>query len=123
MLHGTSVYGTSSGFNGRVHPGPSVFGDLAFEYSLTQSWVLAIDFWWEHDANTQVAGDYAPTVTSTPPADLVQNSGSDDILYLAPAFEYNWSPSMGVIAGARITAAGRNVGATVSPVAAINMYF
>jgi hypothetical protein len=30
---------------------------------------------------------------------------------------------MGVIAGARITAAGRNVGATVSPVAAINMYF
>jgi hypothetical protein len=122
-LHGMSVYGTSSGFNGRVHPGPSVFGDLAFEYSLTQSWVLAMDFWWEHDGNTQVAGGYTPTVTSTLPAYLVQNSGSDDILYLAPAFEYNWSPGMGVIAGARITAAGRNVGAAVSPVAAINMYF
>jgi hypothetical protein len=122
-LHGTSVYGTSSGFNGRVRPGSSVFGDLALEYSITRSWVLAMDFWWEHDGNTQLAGGYAPTVTSTLPTYLVQNSGSDDILYLAPGFEYNWSPSMGVIAGARITAAGRNVGATVSPVAAINMYF
>lgn len=122
-LHGMSVYGTSSGFNGRVHPGPSVFGDLAFEYSLTRNWVLAMDFWWEHDGNTQVAGGHAPTVTATLPAYMVQNSGSDDILYLAPAFEYNWSPSMGVIAGARITAAGRNAGATISPVAAINMYF
>ena len=53
----------------------------------------------------------------------VQNSGSDDLLYVAPAIEYNWSASMGVIAGARITAAGRNVGATATPVAAINMYF
>ncbi len=122
-VHGTSVYGTSSGFDGRVHPGQSVFGDLAFEYSVTQSWVLAMDFWWEHDGNTQVEGGYAPTATSVLPAYLVRNSGSDDLLYLAPAVEYNWSPRMGVIAGARITGAGRNVGATVAPVAAINMFF
>jgi len=122
-VHGMSVYGTSSGFNGRVHPGPSIFGDLAFEYSVTQSWVLAMDFWWEHDGNTQVEGGYVPPATAAPPAYLVQNSGSDDLLYVAPAIEYNWSPGMGVIAGARITAAGRNVAATVAPVAAINMYF
>jgi hypothetical protein len=122
-LHDTSVYGTSNGFEGRVHPGPSVFGDLAFEYSFTQSWVLAMDFWWEHDGNTQVQGGYVPTASSVLPTYLVQNSGSDDLLYVAPAVEYNWSPSMGVIAGARITAAGRNVGATVAPVAAINMFF
>lgn len=122
-VHGMSVYGTSSGFDGRVHPGPSVFGDLAFEYSATQSWVLAMDLWWEHDGNTQVEGGYVPTAAAALPAYLVQNSGSDDLLYVAPAIEYNWSPSMGVIAGARITAAGRNVGATVTPVAAINMFF
>ena len=122
-VHGLSVYGTSSGFNGRARPGQSVFGDLAFEYSVTQRWVLAMDFWWEHDGNTQVEGGYAQTVTPAQPAYFVQNSGSDDLLYLAPGIEYNWSPSMGVIAGARVTAAGRNVGATVSPVAAINMYF
>jgi hypothetical protein len=118
-----SVYGTSDGFSGRAHPGQSFVADLAFEYSVTQEWVLATDVIWEHDGNTRVEGGYAPAITSALPPHFVQNSGSDDLLYLAPAVEYNWSPSMGVIAGARIAAAGRNIGATVTPVAAINMYF
>jgi hypothetical protein len=122
-VHGMSVYGTSGGFDGRAHPGQSVFGDLAFEYSVTQRWVLATDFWWEHDGNTRVEGGYGPTLTAALPSYAVQNSGSDDLLYLAPAIEYNWSARMGVIAGARITAAGRNVAATATPVAAINMVF
>lgn len=117
-----SVYGTDVGFNGRAHPGPSIFGDLAFEYSVTQRWVLAGDAWWEHDGNTRVEGDYPPTATALP-SYLVQDSGSDDMLYLAPAVEYNWSARMGVIAGARVTVAGRNTAATVTPVAAINMVF
>lgn len=122
-VHGMSVYGTYGGFDGRAHPGQSVFGDLSFEYSVTQRWVLATDFWWEHDGNTQVAGAYEPNANPVLPDYAVQNSGSDDLLYVAPAIEYSWSASMGVIAGARITAAGRNVGATATPVAAINMYF
>jgi hypothetical protein len=113
-LHGESVYGTLNGFSGRAHPGPSFVGDLAFEYSLTQSWVLATDVDWEHDGNTRVEGE-SPY--------LVQDSGGADILYLAPAVEYNWNSRMGVIAGARIAAAGRNTTATVTPVAAINMVF
>jgi hypothetical protein len=128
-VHGVSVYGTLDGFNGRAHPGQSLFGDLSFEYSVTQKWVLATDFWWEHDGNTRVEGGYVQSLASALPAPpalsahVVQNSGSDDILYLAPAVEYNWSARMGVIAGARIAAAGRNVGATATPVAAINMVF
>lgn len=111
-LEGESVYGTSNGFNGRAHPGPSFVGDLAFEYSLTRNWVLATDIDWEHDGNTRVEGGY-----------LVQESGSADILYVAPAIEYNWNARMGVIAGARVAADGRNTTATVTPVAAINMVF
>jgi hypothetical protein len=122
-VHNVSVYGTSDGFNGRAHPGQSFVGDLAFEYSVTQNWVLAADVDWEHDGNTRVEGGDAPTATLTSPPYLVDDSGSDDLLYLAPAIEYNWSPRMGVIAGARIAAAGRNVGATATPVAAINMVF
>lgn len=122
-VHGMSVYGTSEGFNGRVHPGQSFVADLAFEYSITQQWVLATDFNWEHDGNTRLVGGYAQALTSALPPYFVQESGSDDLLYLAPAVEYNWSGSMGVIAGARIAAAGRNISATVTPVAAINMYF
>ena len=122
-VHGVSVYGTAAGFGGRAHPGASFVGDLAFEYSITQEWVLATDFDWEHDANTQVAGGYLQSPASVLPSYLVANSGSDDLLYLAPAVEYNWSARMGVIAGARVTAMGHNVTATVTPVAAINMVF
>lgn len=122
-VHGMSVYGTSGGFNGWVHPGQSFVSDLAFEYSVTQRWVLATDLWWEHDGNTRLEGGYGPTVSSTLSSYLVGDSGSDDLLYLAPAVEYNWSARMGVIVGARIAAAGRNVGATATPVAAINMVF
>ena len=123
-LHGVSVYGTSQGFAGRAQPGPSFVSDLAFEYSVTRSWVLAADINWEHDGNTRVEGRYAAPAgaSSMPPAPL-QDSGSSELLYLAPALEYNWSARMGVIAGARVTAMGRNTTATVTPVAAVNMVF
>jgi len=123
-VHGESVYGTLDGFSGRAHPGSSFTSDLAFEYSATRNWVLATDIWWEHDGNTRVEGVYAAgTATSELPSYQVQDFGSSEILYLAPAVEYNWSPAMGVIAGARVAAMGRNATATVTPVAAVNMVF
>ena len=123
-VHGESVYGTLDNFIGRAHPGPSFTSDLAFEYSATRNWVLAADIWWEHDGNTRVEGDYyAQTVTAGLLPSVLEDFGSSEILYLAPAVEYNWSPTMGVIAGARVAAMGRSVTATVTPVAAINMVF
>jgi hypothetical protein len=119
-VQGESVYGTSAGFRGHVHPGQSFVGDLGFEYSLTQNLVLAMDVNWEHDGNTRITGSYLQ------PAELssvLQESGASQRLYLAPALEYNWSPRMGLIAGVRTAAAGRNVTATVTPVVAINMVF
>lgn len=120
-LKDQSVYGTFNGFSGRAHPGPSFIGDLAFEYSLTRSWVLAADLDWEHDGNTRVEGGYAQTVASVMPSHLAQESGSAELFYLAPAIEYNWNARIGVIAGARVATSGRNATATVTPVAAINM--
>ncbi|MGH8291386.1 MAG: transporter [Steroidobacteraceae bacterium] len=123
-LQGESVYGTSAAFRGDVHPGPTFVGDLGFEYSLTRSWVLAMDINWERDGNTSVAGGYMQsTGTLLLSSSPVQDSGSSERLYLAPAVEYNWNAQMGVIAGVRIAAAGRNVTATVTPVVAINMVF
>ncbi len=122
-VQGESVYGTAAGFSGRAHPGPSFVGDLAFEYSLTQNWVLAMDVDWEHDGSTRVEGGYPVSITSGLPSYLVQDSSASEILYLAPAMEYNWNARMGVIAGARIAAHGRNATATATPVAAVNMVF
>jgi hypothetical protein len=42
---------------------------------------------------------------------------------IAPAIEYNFTGRIGIIAGARWFAAGRNTSATITPVIAINMVY
>jgi hypothetical protein len=49
------------------------------------------------------------------------NSGPGHTWSLAPAIEYNFTSRIGVIAGAKLTVAGRNAAAVVIPVAAINI--
>lgn len=115
-----SVYGTPAGFRGHADPGRSVYGDLAFEYSLTRNWVLACDFWLQADGDTWVAGSVARP--DGLPVGFYSRSGADRELYVAPAVEYNWSARLGVIIGARVLGAGRNVTGTVTPVAAISYF-
>jgi hypothetical protein len=112
-LHDSSVYGTSNGFRGHAAPGDSYLVDLAFEYSLTQNWVLAADLAWQMQANTRIVGDGGTR----------QNSGESQLLYVVPAIEYNLNDLVGVIVGSRIAAAGRNSSASVTPVVAINCVF
>ena len=109
-----SVYGTMPGFRGHAAPGASAVADLAFEYSIDRNWVAAMDFWLEQDENTRVTGSYPGAPQS------VNNSGRARVFYVAPAIEYNFSSSFGVILGARIFAAGENQTATVTPVIAFN---
>jgi len=118
-LRDASVYGTSYGFLGHARPSSAMYGDLAFEYSLSRNWVAAIDFWLEQDGNVRVEGAYPSTAAGrlTP---SVMNSGVSQSFFLAPAVEYNWSSTLGIIVGARIFAAGRNATALVTPVFAIN---
>jgi hypothetical protein len=123
-LQGLSAYGTPAGFRGQATPGRTAVVDAAFEYSLTRRWVIATDLWYEHDASTEVKG----IETLSLPAALesvtyYSASGASDYLALAPALEFNWSRRMGLIIGAKVTVAGRNVPATVLPAAAVNMVF
>lgn len=110
----TSVYGTPSGFSGRARPGDSFNVDLAFEYSITRQWVAAIDLAYQRDASTRVSGVDGAGVA------FERRSPVSQALILAPAIEYNISPALGVIAGARIIPAGRNTTASVTPVIAVN---
>jgi len=123
-LQGVSVYGTASGFTGHAKPGNTFTADSSWEYSLTRSWVLALDVVYEHDASTGVTGSYpAAAGGSAPPLPFQQSSGPSRSWAFAPALEYNWSARMGVIAGVRYIPIGRNSGISVTPVAAINMVF
>jgi hypothetical protein len=115
-IEGVSVYGTGEGFRGHAKPGRSFIVDSAWEYSLTRNWVLALDVLYQHDTTTRLRGLEGVTSVSA-------DSGSSEVLQLAPAVEYNWSPRMGVIVGTIFTAAGHNASAAVIPVAAVNMVF
>lgn len=109
-LDGVSVYGTGQGFHGYAKPGSGFTLDVAQEYSITRSWVFAIDEVYHHSGNTQVVGPGGVT-----------NSGESHLYYLAPAIEYNWTPNVGAIVGARLVPTGNNTPATVTPVMAVNI--
>ena len=112
-----SVYGTSKGFRGYAKPGRSVVVDSAWEYSLTRSWVLALDVVYQHDTTTRLKGFDSPS------SRVQSDFGSSEVFTLAPAVEFNWSSRMGVIVGSILTVAGRNASAAVTPVMAVNMVF
>ena len=120
-----SVYGTADGFRGRVYPGDGATVDLAAEYSLTRSWVLATDIIYQHNDSTRLAGaQFAsgpPLPGSAAVVRIEQASGSAAALGFAPAVEYNWSSRAGVIFGVRVIPAGRNVATSVTPAIAINL--
>jgi hypothetical protein len=113
-----SVYGTSAGFRGTARPGDVFTLTSSWEYSITREWVLAIDFLYQHDANTRLTGTQPGSEER-----VDQNFGSAWRFGVAPAIEYNFTSRIGVIAGARWFAAGRNTSATITPVVAINMVY
>ena len=120
-IEDVSVYGTQQGFRGHASPGYTTFVDGSSEYSLTRRWVLALDATYRYQGNTQVSGvnlQAQATGTALPTVDL--NSGSTAAFGLAPAVEYSWTRSLGVLLGVRVIPAGRNTAFTVSPAVAIN---
>lgn len=119
-LEDLSVYGTPEGFRGHARPGDSAYGDLAFEYSMTRSWVLACDFWFQENGASRVTGVVAQPNGRLAAFGGVAPTGRE--LYVAPALEYNWTSRLGVIFGVRVLSAGRNVTGTVTPVAAISYF-
>jgi hypothetical protein len=113
---GVSVYNTGQGFQGHAKPGASTFVDAAWEYSLTRSWVLALDATYRHTNNTRITG----TDPTQSPPNIQLNSGSSDAIGFAPALEYNWKPTIGVLIGTRIIALGHNTPTTITPAIALN---
>lgn len=116
-LQNASVYGTSQGFRGHASLGAALLVDLAAEYSITRRWVLAGDAVYRHQYNTAVSG----YDLSNPAQSILLNSGVSQYFGVAPAVEYNFSSKVGVIAGARIFPAGKNMTDSITPVVAVNI--
>ena len=120
-LEDVSVYGTPDGFRGDAEPGDSYNVTAAWEYSVTQQWVFALDVFYQHDDNTRVRGNVTDDLGARTP--FLADSGSGHQIGTAPAVEYNWSPRAGVIAGFRWIFAGANASASFTPVVAINLVY
>jgi hypothetical protein len=111
-----SVYGTGEGFRGQAKPGPSIFVDAAWEYSMTQRWVLALDATYRYQGNTPVSGYNV----SNPRPPFSLNSGTSQAFGLAPAIEYNVTRNLGFLFGTRLFPAGRDTAVSITPAVAIN---
>jgi len=123
-VEGVSVYGTDPGFRGTARPGTSFYADLAFEYSITQRWVLALDMTYSYDSNTRVNGVNVQEINGLPYAQNVTlNSGTSEAYGVAPAIEYNWSSNVGVLLGTRVIFGGHNTVGTVTPAIAVNIVY
>lgn len=114
-LTGISAYGTPAGFRGRARPGAATAFDNAWEYSITRSWVAAVDFYYRHGRSTRVDGiGTSGAVHAT--------SGPSDTFAIAPAVEYSWTPNLGVLFGTRFIVPGRNTRSSVTPVIALSAF-
>jgi hypothetical protein len=117
-----SVYGTPEGFRGEAKVGNSYTADLGFEYSVTSNWVAVMEFLYQHGDSTLTIGNQRPADSSIP-VPFHSASGSSEYWSVAPAVEYNFNASVGIIAGAEVTFAGRNTGASVTPQVALSWFF
>lgn len=120
-----SVYGTGPGFRGMARPGSSFFADLAGEYSLTRSWVLALDLTYSHSRTTSVIGYVqGPGSSGLPVAPSIHlDSGASTAFGFAPAVEYSWNANIGAIFGVRVITGGHNTVTTVTPAVALNVVY
>jgi hypothetical protein len=113
-----SVYGTAEGFRGTAQSGRSLFVNAAWEYSLSQHWVLAMDLTWRRAAGTRLHGYDA--YGSSAPIPVRQRSRGSVALGFAPAVEYNFNARVGVLFGVRVITGGHNTPTTVTPAVALN---
>ena len=119
-IEDVSVYGTEAGFRGHAKPGNSFLADSSWEYSVTRKWVLALDVTYRHNWNTRVIGYNVNPNSVQNPSSVLLDSGSSEVFALAPAIEYSWKPSLGVLLGTRVIPASHNTKSTITPAVAIN---
>lgn len=115
-VEGVSVYGTAAGFTGTAAPGRTSYADAAWEYSATRRWVLALDIEYHFEGSTRIRGYNRSGLPRAEQATL----GSTGELIFAPAIEYSWKPSLGVLVGTRIIEIGHNITPSITPAVAIN---
>ena len=126
-LKGFNTYGGDFGTKGTYYPSQYFTADLAMEYSFTKNWAFALDVLYLYGTKSRFKG--IPGAGLTPGNPEFSDDGADSLttgvstqISLAPAIEYNWNSSWGVIAGCWFTVAGKNSSVFQSGVIAVNYF-
>ena len=98
-------YGGGYGTDGKIKPGNYFNASLGYEFSMTQKVVFAIDFIYEYDNKTTFKG--VQGIDSDGEA-AVNEGPSGDVISLAPALEYIFTPDIALIGGLWFSVCGRN---------------
>lgn len=112
-VHGLNTYGGDATTVGRVHPGTAFNFLWGIEYTVTQHFALALDISNVYVLKTKFKGT------------TVEQVGNNKNAYqfsLAPAVEWNFNKSVGLIGGVWFTAVGYNSAAFTNGVIALNWY-
>jgi hypothetical protein len=118
-LKGFNAYGGGYGTNARFFPAQSLELTIGVELTLSKNWVLACDFEGLWTQKTHYSGNPGKNADGTPAILGVKASSQ---YAFAPALEYNWSESLGIIGGSWFTFAGCNAPRFWSAVLAVNYY-
>ncbi len=118
-VEGLNAFGGAPDTEGTVSPGQSYSALLSFEQTLSQNWTFAWDTMFTRSAATTFVGKLGTTPTGG-----LATMGSDSAMAvsIAPAIEYNWNPSVGVIGGVWLSVAGENSEEFITPTFAVNVY-
>lgn len=118
-LKGISSYGGNPTTQGVYHPSKGLEIDLGLEYTLSRNWAWALDVLYTHGTKSSFHGKNGENLFSNFGGQL---SSPTSQFSLAPAIEYNWSKSLGLIAGCWFTVAGSNAYVFRNGVIALNYY-
>lgn len=109
-IHGFNAYGGGRSTSGKITPPQTFYTAFSFEYSLTQRWVLASDFNYSYSTRTHFKGKRGVGLTGEEAIVGIKESAQ---VTIAPALEYNFSSTGGVLAGPWFSVAGKRSAAFV----------
>lgn len=118
-VKGFNSYGGGHETRGTVRPGHTFSTIIGLEFTLALHWAFALDIANVYGNKTSFSGRRGTTSTGSTAS---VGGPSFDQVSLAPAIEYNFNESMGIIAGAWFTVAGRNTTQFASGIIAFNWF-
>lgn len=120
-ISGGSVYGTDYSFQGHISRGSVLGLSVGAEYSFNPRWVGVMEVAASRETGQRLSG-FARNASGHVER-IEEHRPASRSVTLAPAVEYHFSPTLGLIAGVEFSVAGRNTRHIVSPQIALGMFF